>query len=91
MAHATDDLDAETNAAAASELVHEGFMRLQVDLGLTWADAAHALVTYGIDAVHINSGADGVRGELEAMAAEVAEALAELAAEDAERAARVAH
>jgi hypothetical protein len=82
-----DELAPETHAAAR-EMVEQRFLELQAELGLTWAQAAHALVAYGIDAVHINPGPDGTAAELALMAEQAVEALVAVARDTEDRKAR---
>jgi hypothetical protein len=81
--HTDDD-----RSTPASDLVEEVFLRLQRELAMEWRAAAHLLISYGIDALHLNAGPDGTAGELRAVIKEAEEALAELEQGDCERAAR---
>jgi hypothetical protein len=58
--------------------IEETFTRLQRERGLEWREAAHALIIYGVDALHINAGPGGVEAELIAARSTVEEAMVEL-------------
>jgi hypothetical protein len=60
------------------DAIQATFFALQGVHGLSWREAAHCLVGYGLDAMHMNSGPDGVEGELREVRDQVDKMLAEL-------------